>query len=190
MTGKRSGKKRKVLKIIVRVFVGLLFLIIGIICYLYFYSEQIQHRMKERICAKVIQYEEELSEIAEEWPPDARAVVWEDIGTSIYYKNLEDEKVNKAFKRFHLMSLGRYSDEPVIFAVEPTMISLLWDGYMCGFYYAENDAPFDVEGYREINETEFEAIGDYGKYWYRTEKITDNWWYYERKDVWKYYVKK
>lgn len=115
---KAQWKKRKVLMIIVGVFAGLLFLIIGIICYLYFYSEQIQHRMKERICAKVIQYEEELSEIAEEWPPEAYVVVWED------------------------------------------------------------------------SETEFEAIGDFGKYWYRTEKITDNWWYYERKDVWKYYVKK
>lgn len=53
---------------------------------------------------------------------------------------------------------------------------------MCGFYYTENDESVNVVWTDEVEENGFEAeIFGIGKYWYQTEKITDNWWFYEMK---------
>ena len=56
---------------------------------------------------------------------------------------------------------------------------------MYGFYYTENDEPVNVVGGDDMEENEFEVvIVGWGEYWYRTEKITDNWWFYETKTLW------
>lgn len=67
------------------------------------------------------------------------------------------------------------------------MITALWGVYMHGFYYTEKDEPIDAMWGKDMQENEYEAIEPgFGKYWYRTEKITDCWWYYEMKVVWYY----
>lgn len=114
-----------------------------------------------------------------------------DINSSInyvYYKDLEDERIDKVFKEFFLMRIGEdfEDDESIVFSVRPTVISALWDDYMYGFYYTENDEPVDVAWGHDVEENEFETVDDFGKYWYRTEKITDNWWFYETKIVYYY----
>lgn len=183
-------------RIIILVFIGILFFIISTIAYLYFGAEKIQSRMKKQVCNKVLMNEDVLSEIVKEDLSKETLFYKEtemDINSSIkyvYYKNLEDERIDKVFKDFHLWSIRKDLDESIVFAVKPTVISVLWDYYMCGFYYTENDEPIDVEWGHDVKENEFEALGGFGKYWYRTEKITDNWWFYETKIVYFYPTKR
>ncbi|MBD5549659.1 MAG: hypothetical protein HDQ96_00545 [Lachnospiraceae bacterium] len=80
-------------------------------------------------------------------------------------------------------------DGSVRFHVRDSVVYyILWDGYECGFYYSEDDKPIDAVWDHKMgeDETEFEDLIFYGKYWYRTEKITDNWWFYETKTVFVY----
>lgn len=183
-------------RIIILVFIGILFFIISIISYLYFGAEQIQSRMKKRVCNKVLMNEDVLSEIVKEDLSKETLFYKEtemDINSSIkyvYYKDLEDERIDKVFKDFHLWLIRKDLDESIVFAVKPTVICVLWDYYMCGFYYTENDEPIDVEWGHDVKENEFEAVEGFGKYWYRTEKITDNWWFYETKIVYFYPTKR
>ena len=90
------------------------------------------------------------------------------------------------FRTFRLLDVYNsvYGDGSVEFFISPTVISALWDDYMYGFYYTENDGPVDVVRRTEVEETEFENTSAIGGYWYRTEKITNNWWYYETKWLW------
>lgn len=102
---------------------------------------------------------------------------------------MEDERIDKVFKEFFLLRIGEDfdDDESIVFAVRPTVICALWDDYMYDFYYTENDKPIDVVWGHDVEENEFEAVEvGFGKYWYRTEKITDNWWFYETKKVYLY----
>lgn len=190
---KRIVKKRIFLLIVI----GFFLIIIGIISYLYFGAEQIQCRMKEQVCNKVIAHEDELSKIIKEVSLEEKMFFKEkemDINSSIkyvYYKDLEDERIDKVFKEFYLMRINKDSDETIVFDVRPTVISALWDDYMYGFYYTENDEPIDVEWGHDVEDSEFEAVVvGFGKYWYRTEKITDNWWFYETKIEWYYPTKR
>ena len=74
------------------------------------------------------------------------------------------------------------NDETISFTVKPSIINALWDGYRYGFYYAEIDRPVNVFGGGEECDEEFsEVIHNMGEYWYRTERISDNWWFYESK---------
>lgn len=182
-------------KRIIWVLIGVFLFIIGIISYLYFCADRIQHRMKERLCNKILMNEDVLSEIVKEDFSKETLFYAEtdmDINSSInyvYYKDLEDERIDKVFKEFFLLRIGEDfdDDESIVFAVRPTVICALWDDYMYGFYYTENDKPIDVVWGHDVEENEFEAVEvGFGKYWYRTEKITDNWWFYETKKVYLY----
>lgn len=53
-------------KRIILVLIGVFLFIIGIISYLYFCADRIQHRMKERLCNKILMNEDVLSEIVKE----------------------------------------------------------------------------------------------------------------------------
>ena len=193
MTEKRSGKRRKILRILI----GVLLVMAVVICCLNFGEKQIQRMMKKRLCAKVIKYEEELLETVKACPSRTKlrdSEVDEDDNTTyheIYYKDLEDENVNRVFKTFRLWRISNWRDEGISFDVNPTNISIFWDyhNYFYGFYYTENDEPVDMVWGTEVEETEFEyTVVSLGRYWYRTEKITDNWWYYEYKWLWFYPV--
>lgn len=53
--------------------------------------------------------------------------------------------------------------------------------YRCGFYYSEEDVPLDVltGDYVDSDTTVYETWPIFMHYWYKTDKIMDNWWYYE-----------
>lgn len=185
-------------KKVIQAGIGILLFMIAIICCLYFGEKQIQRMMQKILCAKVIKYEEELLEIAKECPSEEALYCFEsneDNGDeyfkTIYYKDLKDENVDRVFRTFLLRKIDKRDDDSVEFAVRPTVIYALWGDYRQGFYYTENDEPVDVVYGSEVKETEFETtIVGLWTYWYRTEKITDNFWYYETKIEWYYSTKR
>ena len=181
MIRKIAGRKR----IFLLAAVGSLLFILSILSYLYFGEEQIQSRIKEQICNKVIGHEDELSEIVKKVPIEETVYFKKDAELSIqwvYYKELDDERIDKVFKDFHLTSIDKSIDESVDFSVKSTVVSILWNNYMCGFYYTKNDKPMNMWSGKELQKNELEdEIEGFAKYWYRTEKITDNWWLYEIK---------
>ena len=162
---------------------GVIALMACVICYLYFGAEHIQQRIKEKIYAKVIEHEAELLEIAEE----CQNGTYE----SYYYKDLNDENINNLFKTFNLLKISRRSDGDVVFIVNFSQINVLLRNkeYGCGFYYSEEDTPLDIGlyylGKGEVEYLEDVSFGD-ARCWYKTEKITDNWWFYETKTVHEY----
>lgn len=189
----RKRMERKIIEKKIWIFIVVLIAILGIISYLYFGEEQIQRRIRGQIYNKVIEQEDELSKIVEEGALDEILYFKEvkpDIDSSIKftcYRELEDERINKVFQEFFLMSISGDPEEAIVFAVRPTVVSALWDDYMYGFYYTENDEPIDVVWGEDVEENEFESeIVGFGGYWYRTEKITDHWWFYETKTLWLY----
>ncbi|MDE7284996.1 MAG: hypothetical protein K2N85_15645 [Lachnospiraceae bacterium] len=191
-----KAKLSKNKKRIILLSFSILALIAGSICYLYFDAEHIQRRIKEKICAKVIEHEAELLEIVEECQEEA-ALTYRKIESNdndnqyaliYYYKELNNEIISKAFRDFYLSMINKQSDGSVRFHVRDSIVSFLWDDYRCGFYYSEDDKPIDAVWTHKMDEdeTEFEDLIFYGEYWYRTEKITDNWWFYETKTVYTY----
>ncbi len=188
----RKRMTRNIVRIKI-IFILTFIIIISIISYLYFGAEQIQRRIKGRVYNKVIMQEDVLSEIVEKKRLEEILYFKEmkkDIDSSIkytYYKELKDERIDKVFQEFSLMRISEKWDETVVFEISPTVICALWDDYMYGFYYTVNDEPIDAVWGNDVEENEFEAvIVGIGKYWYRTEKITDHWWYYETKTIWLY----
>lgn len=176
----------------------MLLFMIAVICGLYFGEKQIQHIMQKNIYSKVIKYQEELLEIAKECPSEEALYCFErdednsdEYFKTIYYKDLKDENVDKVFRTFPLQKIEKRDGNSVEFTVRPTVIYALWGAYWHGFYYTETDEPVDVVGGSEVKETEFETrIVGLWTYWYRTEKITDNFWYYETKIEWYYSIKR
>ncbi|MBD5494787.1 MAG: hypothetical protein HDR12_10535 [Lachnospiraceae bacterium] len=192
MTIKRNVFKKK--RVILMCF-AVIALMAGVICYLYFGAEHIQQRIKEKIYAKVIEHEDELLEIVEKCQYEvaltSRKI--ENDGSdnqyeSIYYIELNDEIISKTFRNFYLSMINKRSDGSVRFHVRDSIANILWDDYRCGFYYSKDDKPIDAVWTHKMDEEEleFEDLIFYGKYWYRTEKITDNWWFYETKTVYEY----
>lgn len=196
MTEKQSGKRRKILRVLIGILlVMIIVILIVVICCLHFGEMQIQPVMQKIVSVKVIKHKEELSEIAKNLNEHEMLSSSENDEndyytlTEIYYKDLEDENINKMFETFNLMTVSKISgDGSVEFSISPVSnFSFLWSDYDYGFYYTENDEPVNTVWTNEIEETEFEyTIEDFGRYYYRTEKITDNWWYYETKWLWFY----
>ena len=132
MTGKRSGKRRKILRILI----GVLLVMAVVICCLHFGEKQIQRMMQKNICVKVIKYEDELLEIAKECPLEEAIYYYEndedesnEYFKTIYYKDLEDENVNRVFRAFQLLRIKKRDDNSVEFDVKHTAISNLWGYY-------------------------------------------------------------
>ncbi len=183
-----SKNKKK----IVLVFFCILFSLAGSICYLYFNAEQIQDRIKKKTCSLVLKHEEELSETVEECRENGvgcllfREIQEDSHYNTSCYKELNSETVNKMFRVFQLGGIIQSDDNIVRFSVRPTVISVLWENYSYGFYYTETDKAYDVFwGLNECDEgeeTEGIILG-FGKYWYRTERIDNHWWFYESKIV-------
>ncbi|MBD5454199.1 MAG: hypothetical protein HDR30_07790 [Lachnospiraceae bacterium] len=198
MPEKQGEKRRKILRVLIGILLVMIAaILIAVICLLHFGKNQRQHMMQEIVSAKVIKHEEKLLEIVKNLDEDEMLSSYEDdeddedysILTKIYYKDLEDENVNRMFRTFNLVTVSKISgDGSVSFSIDPVSnFSFLWSDYDYGFYYTENDEPVNVVWTNEIEETEFEyTIEDFGRYYYRTEKITDNWWYYETKWLWFY----
>lgn len=195
MPEKQSEKGRKILGILIGILlVMIVVILITVICCLHFGKRQSQHMMQKIVSFKVIKHEEELLEIVKNLDEDEMLSSYESdedyyLLTKIYYQDLEDKNVNKMFETFNLATVSKiYGDGSVEFSIDPVSnFSFVWSDYDYGFYYTENDEPINVVWTNKIEETEFEyTIEDFGRYSYRTEKITDNWWYYEKKWLWFY----
>ncbi len=153
----------------------------GMIFYLYFNASHIQNRIKEKVCAAVLKHQDELLITIEEFKGSQKEILFynnKNQGSeTCCYKELNNKTVNKVFKDFRLAEIRCLKSGTVIFSVRPTIISSLRDTYLYGFYYTggnqlECDAA--IEG---------EEIIYGGKYWYKTEKIDENWYFYESKII-------
>lgn len=144
-------------------------------------EEQLRYKIRERMFAKVIKYEKELMETVEECEDEK--IPWLIVrnpkdGRGISHKKLNDGRIKKTFRAFRLLMISKYEDGSVNFTVYSPVVNYVWDDYRYGFYYSKDDKAINVLEGGEECETEFEKKF-IGYYWYRTEKITDNWWYYE-----------
>lgn len=183
----KSLKKRK--KRIVSVFLGILFLGVASICYLYFNAEHIQNKIKERIYSLVLENEDDLYKTVEECrAKEAELLLLREVQEDndygiLNYKELNSKKVNKIFRMFRLWSIRQWEEDDVVdFRICPTVVSILWDNYDYGFYYTESDKAFDVfwDG-KECDEETEGIIYGFGNYRYRTQQIDHHWWFYECK---------
>ena len=156
----------------------------GMILYLYFNASHIQNRIKEKVCAAVLKHEDDLLAAINECKNNQkRMLIYNDTDQDselygiYYYKKLNSKTVNKVFKKFRLSGMYCGKNDLVEFLITPTIVSSLRDTYLYGFYYTggnqlECDAA--IEG---------EEIIYGGKYWYKTEKIDENWYFYESKII-------
>lgn len=171
--------------------IGSLLFMTVVVCCLYFGEKQIQYLAKKQVCRNVVNHEDELFDIVKECPLEESLCYYkpdendhEERYEEIYYMDLEDENLNKIFRGFRLMNIDKNEDNCVEFNIRPTVADVFWGDYRYGFYYTEIDEPIDTVWGSEVKETEFEAYTGSFTYWYRTEKITDNFWYYETKIEW------
>lgn len=121
---------------------------------------------------------------------------------TIHYKKLGDKDLSRAFRQFHLRYIIYTDNGNTIFHFEP-YLRILIQNYSNGFYFSEKDQPMGRRGeewekwWEEYNlysendsiykkydlkencylEYEDEDATTY--YWYRTERIAENWWYFE-----------
>lgn len=180
---------KKNIKRIIIIFLSCFVFMIGTIFYLFFNALFVQSKIKEKVCATVLKHEDDLLATINECKDNQKkALFYTDVNEddAICYKELNSKTVNTVFRKFRLAYISCYENNIAVFSVMPTIISVLWDNYEYGFYYtAENHTVNVYEGLKECDkETEGIVVG--GKYWYGTEKIEDNWYFYERKV--KYYV--
>ena len=99
--------------------------------------------------------------------------------------------VIRGFKQYILFCdsslayINGYEDDLVDFLVTPSMIRFyLWGNYTYGFYYTAKNQPviiFNGDDCDTDTEIEIYDIIFRGNHWYRTEKIDDNWYFYEDK---------
>lgn len=176
---------KKNVRCIILVISAVIIIVVGIFCYVYFNASAIQNKLKERICDSVKEQESDLLEIVNECKKRGGNLLISDKENeynSICFEDLDSETINEIFKTFKLVVIYKMNDETISFTVKPSIINALWDGYRYGFYYAEIDRPVNVFGGGEECDEEFsEVIHNMGEYWYRTERISDNWWFYESK---------
>lgn len=195
MPEKQNEKRRKILPILIGILlVMIVVILIAVICWLHFGEKQKQNMTQKIVSVKVIKHEEKLLEIAKNLDENAMLRSYEsdedyDTFTNTYYMDVDDENVNRMFKTFNLNKVSKmFGDGSVAFDIDPvSTFSFLWSDCDYGFYYTENDEPENVYWVNTIWVNEMEGteaeytIEGFGRYYYRTEKITDNWWYYEAK---------
>ena len=175
--------KKKIIRFVVFI---LMCCLICIICSKFFWEEQLKGIIRERISAQVRKEKSTLEELVAEFSEesDFQEIHRSEEGENcIAYKDLDDPLVTKVFNKFHLLminsELNRLEDQHVAFHIYSSA-SLLWEGYIYGFYYSSSDEPIDVVYRREKCELEFDnKIGFYNRYHYKTNRIAENWWYYE-----------
>lgn len=176
---------KKNLRCVILVIFVVIIIVVGIICYVYFNASAIQNKLKERVCVSVKEQESDPLEIVNECKKREGNFLISDKENeydSIYFEDLNSENINEIFKAFKLVVIYKMNDETISFTVKPSIINALWDGYRYGFYYTEIDRPVNVFwGGEECDEEFREVIYSMGEYWYRTERISDNLWFYESK---------
>ena len=157
-------------------------------------SEQIQSLIKNKVSSDVMKREAELSEViaeidSQEIPRNVHR--WMKAEDTILLKELDNDKVTKVFREFSLLLIGNNLDNSeggyVVFAISSDVAYLVWGDYRYGFYYSEEDSPINIFSGSNVdcNTKVYDELMPSIRYWYRTEKITDNWWYYEAHFIWK-----
>ena len=189
------SKKRK--KIILIVLIILIALFFGVYM-LRKHSEQIQGLIKNKVSYDVINKEKELNDIiAEMRNPEFPKEInhWfvsltrdEDI---LSYTELDNDKITNIYNEFSLWYISNHMDNSecnyAAFAIFHHPACLVWGDYRYGFYYSEEDKPIDIYGHTttDSNTKIYVDCIDF-EYWYRTEKITDNWWFFEAQITFKF----
>lgn len=188
----KSVCKKKYVRRIMIILLSCFIFMIGRIFYLYFNAAHIQNRIKEKVCAAVLKHEDDLLAAINECKNNQkRMLIYNDTDQDselygiYYYKKLNSKTVNKVFKKFRLAYINCYEDDLVDFLVTPSMIRFyLWGNYTYGFYYTAKNQPviiFNGDDCDTDTEIEIYDIIFRGNHWYRTEKIDDNWYFYEDK---------
>lgn len=163
----------------------LIFCLFCVLCSKYFFEEQIKEIIRERISNQVCKdksiLEELVAEISER--NDLQNIHISERGqNTITYKDLDEPLFTKMFNKFYLIMIRNELDQLenpyAVFYVYPSA-GLLWDGYSYGFYYSCCNEPIDIYNGKKC-ELEFDGkMGFYDNYHYKTNHITENWWYYE-----------
>ncbi len=162
----------------------------------YLLPEQIQRFVKNRVTVKVAARQAELNEAIAEMKtqdlPDAIVRIKSD-GESyveLYeesYEELDNEKISEVFNELPVFRIDNRMNNSeggyVIFIVSTSIIDVVPRNgfYIYGFYYSEEDKPLDIfSGDNIAGNTKVEVDMLFlNKYYYWTEKITDNWWYFD-----------
>ena len=171
---------KKNIRRIIAIAFGFFFIMMSTIGYLYFNAEYIQDKIKEKVCSCVLIHEDDLLKIVEECKSnEINNLSSHEIQENSYVSKI----INKIFKTVRLANIYKPNDKIVSFTIKPTIVNTLWVGYRCGFYYTMDDKPFNLFeiGGNECDEETEGIVDGIGKYWYRTEQIDDNWWFYESK---------
>ncbi|MDE6913971.1 MAG: hypothetical protein K2P35_09785 [Lachnospiraceae bacterium] len=187
--GRYKGHVKKIIRRIIVIALGFFLLMMSTIGYLYFNAEYIQDKIKEKVCACVLIHEDDLLKTVEECKNNKATnftsyITQGDSSGSVYYKELSNTTINKVFKIFRLWYIRTDEEDDIVkFSINPTILYLLWGRYEYGFYYTKEDQAVDVfwAEWDECNEETKGIILGAGEYWYRTEQIDDNWWFYESK---------
>lgn len=154
----------------------------------FFLTEQLQGFIRSSVTTKVEARREELDEVIVEINnqdfPDA-IMRWNRDGYAVPYKELGNDIITKIFNDFSLLAIENHMDNSeggyVYFGIMSLASNLVWGDYNYGFYYSEKDEPIDVNmGNNVASNTKVNReLASFVKYWYRTEKITDHWWYFD-----------
>lgn len=160
-----------------------------------FFKEQIIALFRYYVCSKVVKQEALLTEVLEELDGSGMSRYWisqweSEQEDQIWYREMNNEKISEVFSEFGLAYIRGETEYVAFGMIDITrytaiLVSNTNERLDYGFYYNPTDLPIDVWT-GEVCEAEFDE--DYwllGKHHYRTEKVMDQWWYYEEK--W-YYV--
>ena len=182
--------KRIVFLVIVIVSVCSMF----ILCTRVFFKEQIIALFRYYVCSKVVKQEALLTEVLEELDGSGMSRYWisqweSEQEDQIWYREMNNEKISEVFSEFGLGYIRGETEYVAFGMIDITRYTAILVSYTneilhYGFYYNPTDLPIDAWT-GEVCEAEFDE-----DYWlmgrhYRTEKVMDQWWYYEEK--W-YYV--
>lgn len=174
-----------------RIIIGLLFSLVIIINMGFFIitinAEIIQNWNKKLIINKVIEKESELLIIIDKINSQEFVSTihrWRNEPNILSYKKIDDKDITKIFKEFSLISIINSMNDSeikhVVFAIYPYW-KYVGSDYQCGFYFSEDNEAINIYTIKYIHSDNkiYMEIPNRGKAWYRTEKIIDNWWFYE-----------
>lgn len=180
---------KKTHKILFRSIIGLLIaltlLFVFAIYLLTVHSDYIQSLTKKIVSRKIEERETELLELVEEI--NSQEIVqtihlWMSEDNIVPYKDIDNKNISEVFENFSLIAIWNKIDTNgyMYFAVYPYW-RYIGSGYKFGFYYSMDDKAINIFSgdYVESDKKIYIEIPLQGEMWYRTEKITDNWWYYE-----------
>ncbi len=177
-------KRRKRLLIILGIVVCIILSVVGI----YFLEVPIKNGIKHITMKRVMNNEKYLNEVVKKIETsDLEFRIVEkkvELDDSITYRDLDCDVVEKMFKEFSLICIEDRMDNPEgrYVRFQPSNnIGWIWPDYFYGFYYSEEDEAINILERNKCN-AEYEYTGDFTylhQYKYTTEKITENWWYYE-----------